>query len=129
MDEVAIEEQACYFPHANKVGGLCQKHTTTTSLTLTHESALNIVEALGRGDIHFGTEMAFMAAKCRNERIIHPLLCTLSCKKETADDVKSLFECTMRIWNEEGKNAIADIWDFSTDRNKLRCKAGYALFV
>ncbi|KAJ7110842.1 hypothetical protein C8R44DRAFT_883311 [Mycena epipterygia] len=108
MDEVAIEEQAYYFPHANKVGGLCQKHTATTPLTLTHESALNIVEALRRGDIHFGTEMAF---------------------KETADNMKSLFDCIMRIWDEEGKNAIGDIWDFSTDGNKLRCKAGYALFV
>ncbi|KAJ6456289.1 hypothetical protein C8R47DRAFT_996339 [Mycena vitilis] len=130
MDEVAIEEQAVYFPHANKVGGLCSKHTTHTPLDLkTHESAAGIVEGLAKGDIHFGTEMAFVAAQCANETQIYPLLCAPSCKKETADDMRTLFEMIMEVWAEEAQAAVGDIWDFATDGDKLRRKAGYAVFV
>ncbi|KAJ7697529.1 hypothetical protein B0H14DRAFT_3529309 [Mycena olivaceomarginata] len=96
MDEVVIQEQACYFPHANQVGGLCSKHTMTTPLTLaTHKSANTIVDALANEEIHFGTEMSFAAAKCKNERLIYPLLCAPSCKKETTEDMVAIFELIM----------------------------------
>ncbi|KAK7012371.1 hypothetical protein R3P38DRAFT_3019043 [Favolaschia claudopus] len=131
MDEVALEEQACYFSHANQVGGLCSKHCTAhTPLTLTtHESALGIVEALADEKIHFGTEMAVVAAKCKNEKVIYPILCAPSCKKETAEDMKDLFEMIIKVWKERAEGSVGNIWDFATDGDKLRRKAGYALFV
>ncbi|KAJ7828306.1 hypothetical protein B0H13DRAFT_1917158 [Mycena leptocephala] len=61
MNEVAIEEQACYFSYANQVGGLCQKHSTISLNLATHDSALRIVDELSAERIHFGKEMEFVA--------------------------------------------------------------------
>jgi hypothetical protein len=116
---------------STQVGGLCSKHTATTPLTLaTHKSANTIVDALANEEIHFGTEMLFAAAKCKNEQLIYPLLCALSCKKETAEDMVAIFELIMKDWKDSGAEAeVGEIWDFATDSDKLRRKAGYAIFV
>ncbi|KAJ7509304.1 hypothetical protein B0H11DRAFT_1702886 [Mycena galericulata] len=134
MDETAIEEQAVYFSHANSVGGLCQKHSSDipgiSPLTLaTHDSALNIVEALGRGDVHFGKELAFVAAQCINESTLYPLLCAPTCKRETWEDMAALFRMILDVWDEDAKAAVGEIWDFSTDGDPLRRKAGHNVFV
>ncbi|KAJ7121422.1 hypothetical protein C8R44DRAFT_529506, partial [Mycena epipterygia] len=134
MDESAIEEQAVYFSHANQVGGLCQKHSCNIPgidpLTLaTHDSALNIVEALGRGDVHFGKELAFVAAQCINESTLYPLLCAPTCKRETWEDMVALFRMIIDVWDETAKGTVGEIWDFSTDGDHLRRKAGHVVFV
>ncbi|KAJ7429781.1 hypothetical protein B0H11DRAFT_2257746 [Mycena galericulata] len=134
MDETAIEEQAVYFSHANQVGGLCQKHSSDipgiSPLTLaTHDSALNIVDALGRGDVHFGKELAFVGAQCINESTLYPLLCAPTCKRETWEDMAALFRMILDVWDEAAKAAVGEIWDFSTDGDPLRRKAGHNVFV
>ncbi|KAJ7707891.1 hypothetical protein B0H16DRAFT_1393244 [Mycena metata] len=131
MDECAIEEQAVYFSHANQVGGLCQKHSRDIPLTLaTHDSALNIVEALGDGKVHFGKEMLFVAVQCGNEKTIYPLLCAPTCKQETWEDFKELFNLVIAVWEESGaKASVGEIFDFASDGDHLRRKAGHAVFM
>ncbi|KAK6971541.1 hypothetical protein R3P38DRAFT_3413219 [Favolaschia claudopus] len=130
MDECAIEEQACYFPHVNQVGGLCQKHSRNISLDLrTHDSALHLVDALHEGTLHFGKEMAFVAARCSGESTIYPVLCAPTCKQETWEDMAELFRLIIKVWDEKGKVVIGDIWNFATDGDHLRRKAGHAVFM
>ncbi|KAJ7616258.1 hypothetical protein B0H17DRAFT_901688, partial [Mycena rosella] len=129
MDEVAIEESATYFPSHNKVGGLCQKHSGTLPLTLqTYKSALTIVDALREGTVHFGKEMTLVAVKFSNEPNIYPILAAPTCKHETAADMVDLYEKIMSGWEEIAEEICGTIWNFSTDGDGDRRRAGYLLF-
>ncbi|KAK6992977.1 hypothetical protein R3P38DRAFT_3078646 [Favolaschia claudopus] len=130
MDECAIEEQACYFSHANQVGGLCQKHSRGIPLDLkTHDSATRLVSCLHDGTLHFGKEMAFVAARCSGETTIYPLVCAPTCKQETWEDMADLFRMILKVWKETGQAAIGEIWNFATDGDQLRRRAGHAVFM
>ncbi|KAJ7154444.1 hypothetical protein C8R43DRAFT_885149 [Mycena crocata] len=130
MDEVALEEMAVYFSHANQVGGFCQKHTGGVNLTLaTHDSALNLVEKLATGEIHFAKEMLLVTVKCNNESTIYPILCAPTCKQETWRDTANLFELIMSVWGKEAQDALGNIRDFATDGDGLRRKAGHEIFM
>ncbi|KAJ7798979.1 hypothetical protein B0H14DRAFT_3492072 [Mycena olivaceomarginata] len=111
MDECALEEQAVYFSHTNKVGGLCQKHSGTVPLTMTaHGSVQTTVNALGDGKVHFGKEMLFVAAKCRGESTLYPLLCAPTCKQETWEDFKALFNLLIDVWGEEAAEILKSVY-------------------
>ncbi|KAJ7888587.1 hypothetical protein B0H14DRAFT_2433366, partial [Mycena olivaceomarginata] len=130
MDECVLEEQAVYFSHANKVGGLCQKHSGTVPLTMTtHGSVQTIVNALGDGKVHFGKEMLFVAAKCRGESTLYPLLCAPTCKQETWEDFKALFNLLIDVWGEEAAEIVGQIDTFASDGDHLRRKAGHTVFM
>ncbi|KAJ7887691.1 hypothetical protein B0H13DRAFT_2235085 [Mycena leptocephala] len=128
MDEVAIEEQACYFSHANQVGGLCQKHSTIPLNFATHDSALRIVDELGAERIHFGKEMVFVAARCSNETIIYPVVCAPTCT-ETWEDMVLLFNLIIEVWGEKAKDEVGDIRNFATDGDHLRRQADHEIFL
>ncbi|KAJ7872412.1 hypothetical protein B0H13DRAFT_2236271 [Mycena leptocephala] len=83
--------RACYFSHANQVGGLCQKHSTIPLNLATHDSALRIVDELGAERVHFGKEM--------------DVLCAPTCK-ETWEDMVSLFNLIIEFWAEKSKDEI-----------------------
>ncbi|KAJ7818582.1 hypothetical protein B0H14DRAFT_3089476 [Mycena olivaceomarginata] len=108
MDECALEEQAIYFSHANKVGGLCQMHSGTIPLTMaTHGSVQTIVDALADGKVHFGKEMLF----------------------ETWEDFKALFNMLIDVWGEEAAAIVGEINTFASDGDHLRRRAGHAVFM
>jgi hypothetical protein len=130
MDECALEEQAVYFSHANKVGGLCQRHSGTIPLTMaTHGSVQTIVDALADGKVHFSKEVLFVAAKCRNESTLYPLLCAPTCKQETWEDFKALFNMLIDVWGEEAAAIVWEIDTFASDRDHLCRRAGHAVFM
>ncbi|KAJ7800856.1 hypothetical protein B0H14DRAFT_2529225 [Mycena olivaceomarginata] len=128
MDEVAIEEHADYFPAQNKVGGLCQKHSGSIPLTLnTYKSALNIVDALRDGKVHFAKEMLVVAAKFPDDPNVHPILVAPTCKQETAEDMADLFKMIMSVWLEVAEPTCGDINNFASDGDGLRRNVGYQL--
>ncbi|KAJ7192450.1 hypothetical protein GGX14DRAFT_380137 [Mycena pura] len=129
MDEVAIEEHLDYFPLENKVGGLCQKHSGTTPLTLqTYKSALNIVDKLRAGEVHFGKEMAVVAVRFGDEKNIYPILAYPTCKGETVEDMMALYTFLMDAWEELGEEIFGEIRNFATDGDPLRRKVAYKMF-
>ncbi|KAJ7817651.1 hypothetical protein B0H13DRAFT_1922812 [Mycena leptocephala] len=73
--------------------------------------------------------MAFVAARCSNETIIYPLVCARTCKKETWEDMVSLFNLIIEVWGEKAKEEVYDIWNFATDGDHLRRQAGHEVFV
>ncbi|KAJ7831122.1 hypothetical protein B0H14DRAFT_3872306 [Mycena olivaceomarginata] len=109
MDECALEEQAVYFSHANKVGDDCN--------------------ALGDGKVHFGKEMLFVAAKCRGESTLYPLLCAPTCKQGTWEDSKALFNLLIDVWGEEAAEIVGQIDTFASVGDHLRRKAGHTVFM
>ncbi|KAJ7909926.1 hypothetical protein B0H13DRAFT_1616140 [Mycena leptocephala] len=129
MDEVAIEEHLDYFPMENKVGGLCQKHSATTPLTLqTYTSALTIVDKLREGTVHFGKEMAVVAVRFGDEKNIYPILAYPTCKGETVEDMENMYNLLMSAWEELGEEVYGEINNFATDGDPLRRKIGYKMF-
>jgi hypothetical protein len=130
MDECALEEQAVYFSHTNKVGGLCQKHSGMVPLMMTtHGSVQTIVNALGDGKVHFGKEMLFVAVNCRGESTLYPLLCAPTCKQGTWEDFKALFNLLIDVWGEEAAEIVGQIDTFVSDGDHLRRKAGHTVFM
>jgi hypothetical protein len=129
MDEVAIEEHLDYFPKENKVGGLCQKHSATTPLTLqTYKSALTIVDKLRAEEVHFGKEMALVAVRFAHEKDIYPILVYPTCKGETVEDMQRIYTLLMQAWEELGEPVFGDIRNFATDGDQLRRQVGYKMF-
>ncbi|KAJ7822764.1 hypothetical protein B0H13DRAFT_1919986 [Mycena leptocephala] len=66
----------------------------------THSSVLRIVDELGAERIHF--------------------VCAPTCKKETWEDMVSLFNLIIEVWGEKAKDEVGDIWNFATDGDHLR---------
>ncbi|KAJ7852233.1 hypothetical protein B0H13DRAFT_1904730 [Mycena leptocephala] len=73
--------------------------------------------------------MVFVAARCSNETIIYPIVCAPTCKKETWEDMVSLFNLIIEVWGEKAKDKVGDIWNFATDGDHLRRRAGHEVFV
>ncbi|KAJ7759676.1 hypothetical protein B0H14DRAFT_3096456 [Mycena olivaceomarginata] len=128
MDKVAIEEHANYFLVQNKVGGLCQKHFGSIPLTLnTYKSALNIVNTLRDGKVHFAKEMLVITAKFPDDPNVHPILIAPTCKQETAEDMAELFKTIMSMGLEVAEPTCGDINNFVSDGDGLWQKVGYQL--
>ncbi|KAL6302386.1 hypothetical protein BKA93DRAFT_737066 [Sparassis latifolia] len=130
MDEVALEEMAIHFKHANSVGGLCWKHASNVDLVLRdYNSALNLAEALVEGRVHMGKEMSVAAIACFGEPGIYPILAAPTCKQETASDMEFIFNSIIEAWDNEGAAAVGRIWSFATDGDATRRAAGYKVFL
>ncbi|KAJ7775735.1 hypothetical protein DFH07DRAFT_683851, partial [Mycena maculata] len=129
MDECAVEERCDYFPSANKIGGLCQKHSGGIPLTLqTYKSAMTIVNALHEGTVHFAKEMLVVAVRFGNEENIYPILVAPTCKMETAEDTVALYEMIISAWDDVARETCGVIRNFATDGDPNRRRAGYLLF-
>ncbi|KAH9944798.1 hypothetical protein B0H21DRAFT_892357 [Amylocystis lapponica] len=129
IDEIALEEMAVHFKHANSVGGLCWKHSPQVDLVLrTFDSALNLARALADGKVHLGKEMTVAAVSCFGENGTYPILMAPTCKQETAPDMEFIFNLILDTWEREGRSA-GDIWSFATDGDATRRHAGYSMFV
>lgn len=130
MDEVALEEMACHFKHANSVGGLCWKHSHLVGLTLnTWNAAVNIAKCLANDTVHLGKEMSVVAVSLFGESGVYPLLAAPTCKQETAADMEWIFDTILEAWNKHGKAQVGPIWSFATDGDATRRAAGYNKFV
>ncbi|KAI0054409.1 hypothetical protein BV25DRAFT_1949134 [Artomyces pyxidatus] len=131
IDEVAIEEMAMHFKHANCVGGICWKHASLIDLVFyTYESALNIARSIAAGTVHLGKEMTVVAIACFDGRSrVYPILAAATCKQEDKDDMKFIFITVIESWNSAGAAVVGPLWSFATDGDATRRAAGYDVFL
>ncbi|KIN94711.1 hypothetical protein M404DRAFT_167565 [Pisolithus tinctorius Marx 270] len=130
-DEVALEECAVYFPSANRVGGLCWKHSHTIDPILnTFESATLIATKLTSGEVHLGKEMTVIAVHCFGEDDMYPVLAAPSCKEEDHNDWEKLMKTTIDVWySGDAQKMVGPLWSFATDGDSTRRKAGHKVFM
>ncbi|KAJ6631348.1 hypothetical protein B0H10DRAFT_2159722 [Mycena sp. CBHHK59/15] len=115
IDEIALEEMAVHFKHANAVGRLCWKHAPLVDIVLrTYDAALNLAHGLSAGTVHLGKEMTVAAVSCFGE--------------SDAADMEFIFSTILTSW-ESFKDCVGSIWSVATDGDVTRRKAGYNMFI
>jgi hypothetical protein len=131
VDEVALEERAVHFRHANSVGGLCWRHSPAVNLLLsTYNSALALVKSLKEDRVHFAKEMTVVAASCFGESGTYPILALPTCKHVKAADSRTVYDAVMEAWRSSGAvETVGRIWSWSTDGDMVRRIAGYEAFL
>ncbi|KAJ7431083.1 hypothetical protein FB451DRAFT_1065033 [Mycena latifolia] len=129
IDEIALEEMAVHFKHANTVGGICWKHSHLVDLVLrTYDAAINLATGLSKGTVHLGKEMTVAAILLFGESGTYPILAAPTCKQEDADDMEFIFSTIIQSWA-GFKGRVGAIWSIATDGDATRRKAGYNMFV
>lgn len=134
IDEVAIEEAACYFRHSNMVGGLCWKHSRNFLSDLflrTYNSAVDLAIRLSKGDVHLGKEMTVASISFfgTGHSRTYPILAAPTCKQEDATDMVHIFQVVISAYNRIAAALLGPLWSVATDGDATRRKAGYTLFV
>ncbi|KAI6003279.1 hypothetical protein F5J12DRAFT_893920 [Pisolithus orientalis] len=130
-DEVALEECTVYFPSANRVGGLCWKHSHAIDPILnTFKLATLIATKLTSGEVHLGKEMTVVAMHCFGEVETYPVLATPLCKEEDHNDWEKLMKTTIDVrYSGDAQEMVGPLWSFATDGDSTRCKAGHKVFM
>ncbi|KIJ09237.1 hypothetical protein PAXINDRAFT_38042, partial [Paxillus involutus ATCC 200175] len=136
MDEIAINEAAYYEKSSNCIGGLCRDYAGLIDIKLTdYETIANASEAI-HGDnplCHYGKEatVGAIAAFSGNHYSPLPILVSLTCKTEKADDAEILIERVLDCWrtNPNGETRFGPIWSFPTDSDSTRRLACHSLFM
>ncbi|KDQ54169.1 hypothetical protein JAAARDRAFT_182553 [Jaapia argillacea MUCL 33604] len=131
-DEVAEEEQACYFGHLDAVGGMCRQHVHRISTWLTSlESAESIVRALYEGEVHYGKEASVIALASFGTQLrgAFPVVVSPTCGAETPEESARIAETVITSWNEVGAPIFGPIKSFSSDGAASRRAMMYLLFM
>ncbi|KAJ7817906.1 hypothetical protein B0H14DRAFT_3741057 [Mycena olivaceomarginata] len=131
VDEVALEERAVHFRHANSVGGLYWRHSPAVNLVLSaYDSALTLVKSLKEDRVHFSQEMMVVAASCFSESGTYPILALPTCKHVKAADPGTVYDAVMEAWRSSGAvEKVGRIWSWSTDGDMIHRIAGYEVFL
>lgn len=134
IDEIALEEAACYFRHSNMVGGLCWKHSRNFMRDLvlrTYHSAVDLAKRLATGDLHLGKEMTVASISFfgTGHSRTYPILAAPTCKQEDATDMTHIFQVVISAYNRLAAALLGPLWSIATDGDATRRKAGYGLFV
>ncbi|OSX61949.1 hypothetical protein POSPLADRAFT_1081675, partial [Postia placenta MAD-698-R-SB12] len=131
-DEVSQEEVACYFPHADAVGGFCREHSHLVNTRLTtFENAVSLAEGLDSGVMHYGKEASViaMASFDTDHRGAYPVLISPTCKSESPKDSGILIQNILDAWQETYANDLGPIWSFATDGDASRRVMAYQKFM
>jgi len=136
IDEISVDERACWMKCLNSVGGLCREHSQHIDLTINNiDSLLEIAEAV-TGDwasVHFGKEATVAGfAPFRDSNYgVRPVLCSLTCKAETADESADLIALIIKLWDEspDGRVKHGPLWSIASDGDATRRKALYDLLM
>ncbi|EPQ52325.1 hypothetical protein GLOTRDRAFT_24291, partial [Gloeophyllum trabeum ATCC 11539] len=130
-DEINEENVACYFPHADCVGGLCREHSQDVNIRLTSlEAAESLAHALADGTVHYGKEASVMAIGSfgTDLRGAFPVLISPTCKKETPQESAVLLEKVLSAWKNVGERHFGPIWTFASDGDAGRRAMVHELF-
>ncbi|KAH7925282.1 hypothetical protein BV22DRAFT_1011518 [Leucogyrophana mollusca] len=131
-DEVNEEDVACYFPHADCVGGLCREHSDSVNLRLsTFDSAVAIARGLAEGTVHYGKEASVIAVGSFGKALrgAFPIVVSPTCKRETPSESAELLTKVISGWQEAGEKYFGPIWSFASDGDAGRRAMVYQLFM
>lgn len=136
IDEISVDERACWIKSMNSVGGLCREHSKNIDLTIPDiDSLLDIAEAV-TGDeptVHFGKEatVAGIAPFRDSHYGVRPVLCSLTCKTEVAEESAELIALILKLWKEslDGEEKHGPIFSVASDGDATRRKVLYELFM
>ena len=133
-DEVNQENSACYFPHADMVGGLCREHAHSCGVDLqlkTYEDAELIGDALRKSELHYGKEASVIAIGtfCGTLRGAFPVMLSPTCKAETPDQSATYLQMVLDVWCEQAAAIFGPIWSFASDGDAGRRALCYKMFM
>lgn len=131
-DEISQEEVACYFPHADCVGGLCREHCCTVDIHLRcFKSAEDIAFALDQGTVHFGKEVSVVAITSfsPNLRGAFPVAISPTCKSETPAEGGEILRTVLAAWNDECAEYLGPVWSFASDGDAGRRAMVYEMLM
>lgn len=132
MDEISQEEVACYFPHADSVGGLCREHCAAVDLRLrSFQSAVDIAEALDEERVHLGKEVSVLGLSSFGEDIrgALPLVISPTCKSERPDKTAEILRTVIVVYNDEFAKFFGPMWSFASDGDAGRRAMVYDMFM
>ncbi|KAM5529996.1 hypothetical protein V8D89_010026 [Ganoderma adspersum] len=131
-DEVNMEETACYFPHADSVGGFCREHSAVVNTRLsTFDTAVNLARRLFEGTLHYGKEASIIAVSSfgRSLRGAYPVLVSPTCKAESPHDSGVLLSRVVDAWKSAAAPTFGPIWSFASDGDAGRRAMVYQQFM
>ena len=136
IDEISVDEPACWMKCLNSIGGLCREHSQHIDLTVNDiDSLLSVAEA-ATGDgatVHFGKEATVAGfAPFRDSHYgVRPVLCSLTCKSETAAESAELIALIIKLWDKSpnGRTKHGPLWSVGSDGDAKRRKALYDLLM
>ncbi|KAH9937097.1 uncharacterized protein B0H18DRAFT_925397 [Fomitopsis serialis] len=133
-DEISQEEVACYFPHADSVGGLCREHCGRVDLRLrSFQSAVNIAEDLDKGKVHFGKEVSVLAVASFGEdlRGAFPVAVSPTCKSETPEEGAEILRTVFAAWKDDPDltEYLGPLWTFASDGDAGRRAMVYSMLM
>ncbi|PIL37672.1 hypothetical protein GSI_01366 [Ganoderma sinense ZZ0214-1] len=131
-DEVNMEETACYFPHADAVGGFCREHSASVNTRLsTFDAAVNLARRLFEGTLHYGKEASVIAVSSfgRSLRGAFPVLVSPTCKAESPQDSGKLLSTVIEAWSTLAASYFGPIWSFASDGDAGRRAMVYQQFM
>ncbi|KAH9921015.1 uncharacterized protein B0H18DRAFT_880546, partial [Fomitopsis serialis] len=132
-DEISQEEVACYFPHADCVGGLCREHCHLVDLRLrSFQSAVDIAEALDKGEVHLGKEVSVLGVMSFGDELGRgalPIAASPTCKSETPAESAETVRTVLRVWKKSFAMFFGPMWSFASDGDAGRRAMVYDLFM
>jgi hypothetical protein len=131
IDEISLEERACYLPWANQIGGICREHAAKADLHVTSFEAVDkVADLLEAGVCHIGREATVAAIASFGSEDYHamPFLLSPTCKMEKAPEQAEWIKLAMDRWRPY-ESSRGPLWSIATDGDTTRRAALHSILM